>query len=122
MSDELTPDSPADVLRAAAEQNRKETAALLVSNMERGRDAEAAAAQALVRATLALLEAQRYSAAPDDLELLQKALAGASAVRAVVELPLAASGVRPSVTLTALDGFGGETDIAQVTMQRQRVN
>lgn len=122
MSDELTPETPADVLRAAAERNRKQTAALLVANLARGREVEASAAQALVQAAVALLEAQRYAAAPGDVDALQEALRAASAVRVVVELPRVSTTVRPSVSLLAIDGYGGEVPLMQGTAQPVKVN
>lgn len=122
MSDELTPETPADVLRAAAERNRKQTAALLVANLARGREVEASAAQALVQAAVALLEAQRYAAEPGDVDALQEALRAASAVRVVVELPRVSTTVRPSVSLLAIDGYGGEVPLMQGTAQPVKVN
>jgi hypothetical protein len=122
MSDELTPDSPPEALRAAAERNRKETAALQAANLAHGRLVEASAAQALVQAAVALLEAQRYATEPGDVETLQQAIAGASAVRVTIELPRVTSGVRPSVTLAAIDQHGGEIDLAQATMQPAKRN
>lgn len=122
MSDELTPETPADVLRAAAERNRKQTAALLVANLARGREVEASAAQALVQAAVALLEAQRYTAEPGDVDALQEALRAASAVRVVVELPRATTSIRPSVSLVAIDGYGGEVPLMQGTAQPVKVN
>lgn len=117
MSDELTPETPADVLRAAAERNRKETTALQAANLAHGRLIESAAAQALVQAAVALLEAQRYSAEPGDVETLQEALRAASAVRVVVELPRATTSIRPSVSLVAIDGYGGEVPLMHGTAQ-----
>lgn len=106
-------DSPTEELRAAAERNRKEIAALLVSNLERGRFVEAEAARLLVQGAIALLDAQRYATDPGEVELLQHALAGASACRVVVELPRTSTTIRPTVTLLAIDGYGGETPITQ---------
>ncbi|MEB2353246.1 MAG: hypothetical protein OZ924_17785 [Burkholderiaceae bacterium] len=117
MSDELTPDSPPEALRAAAERNRKQVAALLVANLAHGRLVEASAAQVLVQAAQALLEAQRYATEPGDVETLQEALAGASAVRVTVELPRTSTGIRPTVSLVAIDGYGGEVPIMQGTAQ-----
>lgn len=117
MSDELTPDSPPELLRAAAERNRKETVALQAANLARGREIEADAARVLVQAALALLEAQRCATEPRDVEPLQQAIAGASAVRVVIELPRATTGVRPSVSLLSIDGYGGETPLMQCTAQ-----
>lgn len=122
MSDELTPETPADVLRAAAERNRKETTALQAANLAHGRLIESAAAQALVQAAVALLEAQRYATEPGDVETLQEALRAASAVRVVVELPRATTSIRPSVSLVAIDGYGGELLLMQGTAQPVKAN
>lgn len=117
MPDELAPDSPPEALRAAAERNRKQVAALLVANLARGRMVESRAAQVLVQAAVALLEAQRYAVDPGDAEALQEAISGASAVRVTIELPRTSTGIRPTVSLVAVDGFGGETAIMQGTAQ-----
>lgn len=117
MSDELSPDSPIELLRAAAARNQKETAALQVANLAHGRLVEAEAARLLVATAIALLDAQRYATDPGEVELLQHALDGASAVRVTIELPRATTTIRPTVTLLALDGFGGETALMQVSAQ-----
>lgn len=118
MSDnELSPDSPANVLRAAAERNRQETTALQAANLAHGRLIESAAAQALVQAAVALLEAQRYATEPGDVDALQEALRAASAVRVTVELPRVSTTVRPSVSLVAIDGYGGEVPLMHGTAQ-----
>lgn len=117
MSDELTPDSPPEELRAAAERNRKQTAALLADYQARGRMIEAGAAEALVHCAMALLEVQQHVTERADRELVRQALAGASAVRVVVELPRATTGIHPTVSLVAVDGYGGEVPLMQCTAQ-----
>ncbi len=73
----------------------------------------------LAACTVALADRQQdVQRGPGDAAAIRDALTGGAALRVVVEVPTARSGVLPSVELQVIDQHGGEVPLRRVTLHQ----